>query len=301
MLPVLLTIGPITISSFGLFLSLGFIYGSFLVWRLARAWELSEEKVLDLIILTFFGGLIGARLFFVALNFEFFAADLFKIFPLTKYPGMSFWGGFLGGWLTLFVFARRLKFNFLQIADLAAVGFLGGLILSDIGCFLGGCGVGSLSNAFFAVPMVGIVGKRFPVQIFEAFITGLILLKIWPMATHFHNFGKVVSLSLISLGLLKLVTEYFRALHQGGYFLSLAMFGLGVVMYYSSSNKSPIVDVKLILRFIAGLFIGTKSWNLILERVRKNWYNFRVNLNWKLKKSIKVLRRARVKPTPRDI
>ncbi|TSC66307.1 MAG: Uncharacterized protein CEO21_217 [Microgenomates group bacterium Gr01-1014_80] len=301
MLPVLFSIGPITISSFGLFLSLGFIYGSFLVWRLARAWELSEEKALDLIILTFFGGLIGARLFFVALNFEFFANDLFKIFLATKYPGLSFWGGFLGGWLTLFIFARRLKFNFLQIADLAAVGFLGGLILADIGCFLGGCGVGKVSNAFFAVPIVGLVGKRFPVQIFEAVITGLILLRIWPAATHFHNFGKVVSLSLISLGLVKLVTEYFRAAHQGGYFLSLAMFALGMVMYYSSSNKSPVADAKSLFRFILGFFIGTKSWNLVLEGLKKNWYNFRISFNWKLKKSFKVLRRARVKPTPRDI
>ncbi|TSC64167.1 MAG: phosphatidylglycerol:prolipoprotein diacylglycerol transferase [Microgenomates group bacterium Gr01-1014_93] len=133
MLPVLFSIGPIPVSSFGLFLSLGFIYGSFLVWRLARAWELNEEKVLDLIILTFFGGLLGARIFFVTLNFDFFKEDLFKILLITKYPGINFWGGFLGGWLTLFIFAKRLKFNFLQVADIAAIGFTGALILGDIG------------------------------------------------------------------------------------------------------------------------------------------------------------------------
>jgi len=301
MLPVLFSIGPVTISSFGLFLSLGFIYGSFLVWRLARAWELNEEKVLDLIILTFFGGLIGARLFFVSLNWNFFSADLFKILLLTKYPGMSFWGGFLGGWLTMFLFARRLKFNFLQIADLSAIGFLGGLVLADVGCFLGGCGIGKLSNAFFATTVVGVVGKRFPVQAIEALVSLYILVKMWPVATHFHNFGKVISLSLIYLGLLKLASEYFRAVNQGSYFLALATLILGVVLYYKSSGKSILTDLKLTLRFAIGLFTGTKSWKLILERIRKNWYNFKVSWNWKFKKVFKFLRRARVKPTPRDI
>src|SRR3989338_4748416 len=94
MWPVLFNIGKIPVSSFGLFLALGFLLATFLVWRLARAWDLNEEKVLDLILLTFFGSLIGARLFFIALNFEYFAIDLSRIILLTNYPGMSFWEGY---------------------------------------------------------------------------------------------------------------------------------------------------------------------------------------------------------------
>ena len=140
MLPVLFTVGPISVSSFGFFLSIGFLFATFLVWRLARAWQFDEEKTLDLILLAFFGGVIGARILFFILNFTFFSDDLTKVVLITKYPGLNFWGGFLGGLLTLSFFANRFKLNFYQVADLAAVGFLAGLVLGDVGCFFGGCG-----------------------------------------------------------------------------------------------------------------------------------------------------------------
>ncbi|OGE17092.1 hypothetical protein A3F00_02600 [Candidatus Daviesbacteria bacterium RIFCSPHIGHO2_12_FULL_37_11] len=301
MLPVLFSLGPIPISSFGLFLSLGFIYGSFLVWRLSRAWELNEEKILDLIILTFFGGLIGARIFFVLLNFQFFQIDLFKIVLITKYPGISFWGGFLGGWLTLFIFAKRLKFNFLQVADIAAVGFIGALILGDLGCFLGGCGIGRMSSIFLAVPMVGVLGKRFPVQIMEAFFLSVLLLKMWPKATHFHIHGKVLSLTLIYLGLIKFISEFFLALHMGGYFLSAFTSFLGIFFYYQVTKRSIKGDLISAYLNLGLLFTSRGKWNRILAAVHKNWYNFKVKWSLRVKSLSRFLRRARVKLTPKDI
>ena len=75
MFPVLFSIGKITVSSFGVFLTLGFLFGVFLVWRLTRAWELNEEKILDLTMLTFIGGLIGARIYFLMENWQLFSND----------------------------------------------------------------------------------------------------------------------------------------------------------------------------------------------------------------------------------
>ena len=49
MLPVLFSIGKISVSSFGIFLALGILLGIFLVWRLSRAWDLDEEKILDFV------------------------------------------------------------------------------------------------------------------------------------------------------------------------------------------------------------------------------------------------------------
>jgi len=300
MLPVLFSIGPIPISSFGFFLSLGFIYGSFLVWRLSRAWELNVEKILDMIILTFFGGLIGARIFFVALNFNFFSDDLLKSVLLTKYPGINFWGGLLGGWLTLFIFSNRFKFNFFQIADLAAIGVLGGIVFGDIGCFLGGCSIGKISNFFFATSMVGALGKRFPVQILEAILVGTLLFKLWPIASHFHISGAVLSKVLIFLGFIKLFTEFFRDINQGGYFLSLVMVGLGIFIHYQISKSSIKKDMFKFFWFINGLFTNSNTWKLMFERIKKSWYNFIITWNLRFKSTGRFLRRARVKPTPKN-
>src|SRR5438552_13186037 len=112
MFPTLFSIGKFGISSFGVFLAFGFILGVFLIWRLARAWDLDEEKILDLTLLTFFGGLIGARIYFVLSHLSFFGLNPLKILLFQKYPGFSFWGAFLGGWLSLFYFAKKFKWDF---------------------------------------------------------------------------------------------------------------------------------------------------------------------------------------------
>lgn len=295
MLPVLLSIGPVSISSFGFFLALAFLFGTFLVWRIARAWDLPEEKILDLIILSFFGGLIGSRIFFVSLNFEYFSGDLLKTVLVTKYPGMNFWGGLAGGWLTLFVLSKRLRLNFWQMADLAAVGLLGGLIFGDIGCFLGGCSVGVESNFFLSTPVVGVLGKRFPVSALEALLVAGILIKIWPTALHFHFHGKILSFAAISLGLVKLLTEFFRDLHQGGFYLSAILTLLGVSLFYYLSKRSFRKDI-LSLKY-------PSTRKTAVDAVLKNWYNFKVSLTWKISKwkLSKILKRLHVKPTPRDI
>src|SRR5258708_17707733 len=169
MQPVLLTLGGQPISSFGLFLLLSFLASSYFIWRVVRAYELDEERAIDLLLLTFSGGLIGARVYFVLLHLNQFDT-LSKIVLINRYPGLSFWGGFLVGFLVLKFFAARFKLAFWQLADFALIGLLIGLSISSLGCLLGSCQYGLPSNLPFAVTQVGLIGKRFPLQIIEALV-----------------------------------------------------------------------------------------------------------------------------------
>ena len=295
MFPVLFSIGNITVSSFGVFLTFGFLYGVFLVWRLTRAWGMDEEKILDLTLLTFIGGLLGARVYFVIENLQFFINSPLNILLFTKYPGFSFWGAFLGGWLTLYFFARRKRVDFLRLADIASVGFIGGLALSNIGCFLGGCGIGIQSSLFFAVNMVGQIGKRFPTQILEALLLLILLKIIWSKATHFHQRGKIVSLSLIYIGLIKLITEPLKANHNEGFILSFVLFVLGITLFYKATKRNIIEDIKGFFTSVGKFLISSNSRRIILVRVQKYWYNQTTTLAWKIRNIKKNLRRLNVK------
>ncbi len=288
MFPVLFSLNKFSVSSFGIFLSLGFIFGVFLIWRLARAWDLDEEKILDLTLLTFVGGLIGARIYFGISHISEFAQSPLNLILFTKYPGFSFWGGFLGGWLTLYYFVRRQKIDFWQIADIAAVGFLGGLILSDLGCFLGGCGAGGITHSFLGVPMIGLVGKRWPVQIVEAFLLTLVLLNVWGRATHFHQRGKIISLSLILIGLVKLILGVFRPIQAEEYiFLSLLII-LGITIFYRVTKQNIKEDLKNFIKFIS-------NKALVLEFLQKSWYNHKTAFMWRFRNFKKILRRFNVR------
>ena len=291
MFPVLFTVAGISISSLGVFLAAGFLLSIFLIWRLARAWDLDEEKVLDLTLLTFIGGLFLSRLYFILDSLQIFGFSALKWVHIFKYPGFSFWGGVLGGWLSLYIFARRLKLDFWQVADIASVGFLGGLILSDLGCFFGGCSVGLRSNLFFAVPMVGVIGKRLPVQAIEALFLSLILVRIWSKATHFHIRGKIVSLTLIFLGLTKLILEPLKEIHGPGYYFDTLLIVLGVTIFYRVTKRNIFKDLQNAPKFARAYFS--------LQNLNKTWYNQKAYFSWKLR-SIKkllllLLRRLNVK------
>jgi phosphatidylglycerol---prolipoprotein diacylglyceryl transferase len=302
MFPVLFSLGPISFSSFGLLLCLGFLFGSFLIWRLARAWELSEEKILDLSLLTFFGGLFGARVYFVLFNLSQFDS-FYKAMLITKYPGLSFWGALIGGLLGLILFSKRLRFNFWQVGDLAAIGLLGGMILGDIGCFLGGCDVGVRSNLFLATEVVGVIDQRLPISLIEALLLIYILRKLWPQAIRFHFQGKILSLFLILLGIIKLITQPFRDPDINpanvailGYVISVLLILLGGVIYYKNSKGSFVQDLRALPRYLFGFFIDPQARLSVIEGHRRNWYNGKA----RFKNFGKTLRRIRVKPTPKN-
>jgi len=289
-------------------LVLALFYAVFLVWRLSRAWDFNEEKILDLAFFTAFGAFVSARIYFVLVYFDYFSQDLMRVLYIFKYPGFSFWGAFLGGWLTLYFVSGKKKIDFVQIADIAAVGFLGSLLLGDIGCFLGGCDVGILHNSFLGVSMAGQVGKRFPVQALEAILVGILLFRIWPKATHFHTTGATSAQVLIWVGVIKFMTEFLRPAHLGGYFFSFILVALGASFHYQFNRHKIIHDLGILKEFLVMFLSDRRFRKAALHNGFTNWYNNTVSslydtsiaIKWRFRNFNKILKKINVKPTPKN-
>ncbi len=294
MFPVLFSINKISVSSFGVFLALGLIFGLFLIWRLSRAWELDEEKILDLTLIAFLGGLLGSRIYFVIEKLQYFIQNPQYILLFNQTPGFSFWGAFIGGWLTLYYFARKKKIDFWQAGDIAVVGLLGGLIFSSLGCFLGGCNIGIQSNWFFATSVAGSLGKRFPVQALEAVLFFLAFLNLWGKSTRFHHRGKILSLGLIYIGIIKLLTEPFRASYDEDLFLSFILIILGINILYRVTNRKLTNDLREFFIFVRKLFTDSLTRKQTLAKLRKSWYNRRTSISWNVRSLKKKLGRINV-------
>lgn len=304
MLPVLLTIVGVPISSFGLFMAVAFLVSLVVIWRVARSYDFNEEKILDLSMLTFFGALIGARIYFVLLNTVIFD-DWTKILLINRYPGLSFWGGLLGGLLTLRFFCQRLKVSFWQMADFTAVAALIGLVLGDIGCFLGGCEYGIPSSSVFATTVVGLVGKRFPVAVLESLLLLVVFFWLWKQAIRFHFAGKIVALFMILIGVIKFFLEFYRgdstlvlSWISLGHLFSLMSAVLGTVIFYSQSRRSWQSD----LQYLLTLPMRPDEQRILLLTLRKGWYNQRVLWALKMDQGWRSLKRKlHVKSTPEHI
>lgn len=311
MLPNLISLGPVNVSSFGAFLVIALVAGVFVLWRLARSYELNEEKILDLVLLTFFGGLLGSRIYFALFNFDYLDSPL-KFFLITQYPGLSFWGALIGGGASLWFFANRLKVNFWQVVDYFAVAVLLVMIIGDIGCFLGGCQLGVNSNLIIATPVVGQLGKRFPVSLIEGILLLWLYLKLYSRSIKFHFAGQIVASFLIWVGLIKFFLDFFRAdsylylwLVSWNQVLSILAIYLGIKIYYLQSKRSLKAD----LRHWKQLLITPKGRAQLLLISKKSWYNQRVNFKVKMgallgsisKSPRKLRRKFNVKSTPTQL
>lgn len=299
MKPILFTIGAQPISSFGLFLMLALLLSIFIIWRIVRVYDLDQEKVLDLVFLTFIGGIIFARIYFVLFHLPEFDS-IYKMALINRYPGLSFWGGLFGGVLALKLFTHRLKLNFWQMADFAIPGFFLGLATASLGCLLGSCQYGLPSDLPFAVSQIGILGNRFPIQAIESMLFFVGFLYFWRATVKFHFTGKISSIGLVYFGIVKLVLEFFYGSAQAFYATTLGtiystiLILAGVLFFYRLGKRSFVGD----LMSIKKLSDAENRKEAVLKH-RKNWYNIRVNTIVAIKNLHKtLLKRINVKDNP---
>lgn len=294
MFPVLLTIGNFPVSSYGLFLALGIFFGGFVIWRLARAYDQDAEKILDMIFLTIGSSLILARLVFVLAHLNVF--DSFtKIIFLNRYPGMSLWGGIIGGLIVLSWLSKRNKVPFLQVGDFAMIGLLLGSFFAEIGCFLGGCGVGVPTNLIIGVNQVGVIGPRLPIQIFEALAFLFIFFRFWKASLKFYIQGIFLAKGLIYFSLIKIIASFFKAepvtFSLRGFNLDLDLILpilvliYGFKLYYQVNKKTPKNDLASTYKLIS----NRKAQSAVVTRVSRGWYNHWVNLRVSLNRGKKRL------------
>lgn len=232
MWPILLSIGPVNIYSFGVFLALAFVVTAFFIWREGRA-EFKEELIFDALLLSAIFVLLGARLVYIFSHFPVFGFDLLRWVHFYLYPGFSFWGGVAGGLLSAFWFASRQKVPFLRLADFLVLGAALGQIFAQLGCFLDGCTVGRVTSLPWGLPALGFLEKRHPVAIYDllmAIFIFLILTRVhhWIFRQKKQREGSIVLAYIAFLALFSFPLEFLK---EGGlYFYNLNLnqwFALG--------------------------------------------------------------------------
>lgn len=300
MLPVITTTGPFALTSFGLFMALALLVGAFVVWRLANVYDLDPEKTLDIIFLTFFSGLLGARLSYVILNLSEFGSPL-KIILLNRYPGLIFWGGFILASFALIYLSRRLNLSFWILADLVTAGLFAGLSIGSVGCLLAGCLYGQPSSLILAVSQVGLIEKRFPIQIFYSIFFFLSFLYLWRSCLKFHFEGKILSMGLIFLGIITFVMEFFQeatkiyGILSLNHIFALASVFLGSFLFYWQNKKSFKKDFRALIAF----FVNAKARRIYLSKLAKDCYNLKVNLKINyVRFKARIIKNLNVKANP---
>lgn len=251
-------LGGQPITSFGVFMLLSFLTAGYVLRaELKRVGE-DPEKAWDLVFMAVIGGIVGAKGYYVLLNWQQLLAD--PIGSIFARGGLVWYGGFLLATALVIYEIRRQKMSVPATADLVAPALALAYAVGRIGCFMVGDDWGRPTDSWLGVKfprgtpattvqnieqMFGITvdpaliekhGQVIPVhptQLYEVGISTLIFFLLWRIRDHGHRKGWLFLLWLVLAGLERFAVEFLRAKDDRFFgILTLAqVISLGIVAF----------------------------------------------------------------------
>lgn len=175
--PILFQFGPLTLYSYGLMIAVGFVVAVGLASRRARALGLPADRIQTLGFVALVSGIVGGRLAYVLLNWEFYRSNLSEILRLD-HGGLVFYGGLALGLLGGFLYMRRAGLPLLKTVDLMVPPLVLAHALGRIGCFLNGCCYGTFTDLPWGAAFPPELLHRHPTQLYESAVLALFFLAL---------------------------------------------------------------------------------------------------------------------------
>ena len=113
----------ITINWYGVIIAFGFTLAALFGGRIAYTWRINLSKMLDVLLYGTVGGVIGARLYFVAFKWSYYSAHPEQIFAIWN-GGLAIYGGIIGGLLAAYITCKIEKINFRNLLDMVGMSLL---------------------------------------------------------------------------------------------------------------------------------------------------------------------------------
>src|SRR3954451_12681054 len=205
-------LGPITFQSFGIMFALAFIAAGAVVARRLREWGKPTDWAYELILCGLVGGIVGARLDFIAENYDSVKHDLLG--NVFSGSGLVWYGGAIGGAIGVALWAWRLGMLNAALLDLCTAPLALGYAIGRIGCQVSGDGdYGKAWDGPWAMAYPHgtkpITETVHPTPIYETLAMGLVAYLLWRLRDRFQT-GVLFSIYLVLAGTERFAVEFIR-------------------------------------------------------------------------------------------
>lgn len=117
--PIAFSIFGIPIRWYGVLIALGMLTGILIAKYTCKLKGISYDKLIDILIVVLPMAIIGARLYYILFEFEYYRNNLSEIFNIRE-GGLAIHGGVILGVLTAAIYIKIKKLEFFKYADAAA-------------------------------------------------------------------------------------------------------------------------------------------------------------------------------------
>lgn len=202
-------IGPLRLQTYGLFLLVATFAGLWLAARQARRHGIDGDHVINAGFYALIVGLVVARLGHAVAFFEVYRTDPLQIISLSA-GAFLLLPGLLGALAMVAIYVRRHGLSPARMADSFAPGVLLGIAIAEIGAFLSGHSIGTVSSVPWAVEQFGV--SRHPAGLYVALAAlALLALLLWVDRTRDLRPGRLALLAVFGLAIIVLFVDPLHA------------------------------------------------------------------------------------------
>lgn len=213
-------LGFISIHIYSIMILLALLVGGRVATGEAKKWDIPENFMFNLLFWMFIIGIIGARIYYVIFNFDYYGANPWEIIQIWN-GGLAIHGGIIFGLIFVLFYCHRYKINKMRMLDILVVGFIIAQAIGRWGNFFNGEAHGpevaltTLQHLFipqFVIDGMNINGVYYlPTFYFEsiACLIGFIVLLVFRRGKY-TKIGQVTGLYLILYGIIRFFIESFR-------------------------------------------------------------------------------------------
>ncbi len=135
--PIFFSSGNIQIYWYSVILLIAFVLGFFIVLKLGQKEGIEKDFIYDYACYLIPICLIGARIYYVLFNLEYYLTDLISIFRVWE-GGLAIHGGIIAGALFTIYYTKKKNVDFLKLTDILVISLILGQILGRWGNFFNG-------------------------------------------------------------------------------------------------------------------------------------------------------------------
>lgn len=216
MYPVLLQLGSFQIRSYGVVVALSFLLGLWLSAREAKRKGLDPALIHDFAFYALLGGIVGARLYFVAFSEPaYYLSNPWEILAVWR-GGLGIIGAVAGGFAVAVWYCHRQNISIRRFADTLAPGAILGQTAGILACLLNGDSFGRRSDLAWAITytdpraMAPLNVPLHPVEIYEMAAYLLVFVLVWATRKRYRVDGFVLLTYLAGYGAARFAVEFFR-------------------------------------------------------------------------------------------
>ena len=138
------------IAFYGIIIGIGMLAGLWIAQSDAKRRGQVPELYLDFALYAIICSIIGARLYYVIFEWDYYKNNLLQIFNLRA-GGLAIYGGVIAGTITMIVYTRMKKVSFFSMADTGVLGLVTGQIIGRWGNFFNCEAFGGYTDSLLAM------------------------------------------------------------------------------------------------------------------------------------------------------